>query len=144
MKAVAIAASVGLVVGFAAAWRTKPAEIKTVEKEVVHEVVKRQIERRVVVQRRVAVAPNGARTETSTETVDERETATSDHQASKTSTVATKTSAPGWLISGAYGLTDRFMAGSIQRRLLGPIWLGPQAVIGPSGWGLGVSVSLTF
>lgn len=138
---------------------SKPVEVRT---EVVERTV--TVERRTVVEKRVEVAKRDRRSKTTTTTKPDGSstTVTESHEREDTRTETardttaetateterhakeeTRVSEPDWRVGGMVGLSGvgTVYGGSIERRILGPVWLGAW---GLSSGAFGVSVGVEF
>lgn len=141
-KVTILATLIAGVVGFAFARYSTPEKIVVKTEEVVKEVIKEK--RDVVIVKQMIERPDG--TKETTERTEERteNTTRTDREARTETKVDNKK--PDWMFAVTAGISadrdaERTYGLSVQRRILGPVFLG---AYGDTGKNVGISVGLEF
>lgn len=124
-----------------------PKRVKVVEREKVVEKVVEVVRKNVRTVRVVTEKPTGEKvTREVTEDRSESESARRT-ETDKTRTMEKTPLARDWLVGGSYGLTDRSASLTVQRRILGGLYVGGYVSAAPQERSLiggGLSLSWTF
>lgn len=145
----AITALASLTIGAASAWYFKPpvVETRTEYRDKIVEVVKTVKERvKVQTKTRKETKPDGTRVEETTVTKTDTDVKTAGSKTSDVEkSVLQRYAQPDWRVSGLvgwdFGRTQLVYGGAVERRIIGPVWLG---VWGLSSGAAGGSVGVTF